>query len=66
MMMDDVKVDKGDTPETIRINSCAFEVKVLTIDTRAINECVYNMFGTGTSLVIRELQLEKVVESATV
>ena len=50
----------------VETNGCTLEMKAESLDEAAINECVYNMFGTATRLSVWALQMGKLVQKAHV
>ena len=61
----DVDIDSIDDIVRVETNGYAFEMKSNKVNEAAVNECMYNMFGTATRLVTWALQLGKVVEKST-
>ena len=59
----DVNIEDLDELDKIIVHRSAFEMKSDTVSQAAINECVNNMFGTGTKLATWGLEMGKIVQS---
>jgi len=55
----DVNVDDNEEIEAIQVNGFGIEMKINAVNNVTINECVFNMFGLGTSLVTWAYNWEK-------
>ena len=59
----DVNIEDLDELGKIIVHGSTFEMKSDTVSQAAINECVNNMFGTGTRLATWGLEMDKIVLS---
>lgn len=62
----DVNIDDLDELVKITVSGSTFEMKIDKINQAAINECINDMFGTGTRLATWGLHMSKVVERVQV
>ena len=62
----EVNVVDADEVSKVQVDGCTLELKVEGANEAAINECAYNMFGTGTRLATWGLEMGKIVNMVTV
>ena len=58
----DVNVEDVKKIALIHSMGCTIEVKVEPVTAAAINECFFNMFGSGSRLITMQLEMDYIVE----